>query len=289
MTGWKRGPSGPGWRRSLAIAAAVAAVAACEDGVTEAVDGAAAPAVGGQVDVPAGALVADVTEALELSAEQRARVDAVAARHDGAGTGSLWAVAADLAQVLTDEQVAAVAAGLEAARAGGPHGPGHALRGRRAGNHGRLERLADELGLDAEQRNAIDSIVTGHRERARELRAAIDGVLTAEQRAALESRRAAWKERRAERTEVRGERRAAMREARAAALELSAEQKAAFERLHEAWREAGRPHGPEARASRTTAVDEILTPEQREIVTLHHALVKAAFARRPVSKRTMAG
>ena len=234
---------------------------------------------GGHADL--GARLDRIATALDLGADQRAALDAVADRYADADRPALWQAAADVEAVLTDAQVEALRAQvrdrLEALRdgRGGDRarpgrrdraGQGRAGRGGRPGRAGQgrpaQDRQGDRAGrLSDEQREAVREVREAYRPRFEALRASFrDGDLSAGafavQRRALrealgDDLRAVLPAETVARFDDREARREAEREAREQALGLTAEQRDALAALRlDRLREAAARPAPTSRPAR---------------------------------------
>ena len=247
-----------------------------------------------------------LSERLSLTAEQAAALDAIAARQDAAGPGALWAVAAEVRQVLTADQIAQLRQARRARR-GGRMSPGRNAQGRAHRGETRRDRRAEAPA--GAQRDALRAIRDDARARRQSLvdrlRAGeiTDAAFADEMRALradVARRVAAARPDGAERGSNREARRQAARAAREAALGLTADQRARLLALRldavreaperpdlrpyldadgrldrEAYRDAAearrRAHREAAQARRQRAAD-VLTADQRDLVTVYGAL-----------------
>jgi len=149
------------------------------------------------------------------------------------------------------------------------------------------------------------------REQGKALREAmkvdIQAILTDEQKATLEAAREERKANRAERKEQRADRRDATRDAMIDALELTDEQQAAIAALRDEQktdrtatreqlrtarengeaidRQALRAEAQEARAAHRTAMDDILTDDQQEVIQIHRILTQSVAKQRIQQRR----
>ena len=259
-------------RRSTLLVAALAALVAMP-----------ALAQSARTAPDASAQIARATAGLDLSADQRAQLDAVASRYATPAPGDSWRLAADVARVLTPAQIqqmqaapaqrraertsdaprARRAEGLQADRPRGMR-PEGARRADAPAVREAMRPQAEALRALLERRRSgaiTEAEFTAERDR---LRAAMEASLTPEQRAARDERQA------------RGR---AEREARAAVLGLTADQETAVrEQMRGAMRPADRDAvDPAARraqiAEMRTRLESIYTPEQRAVMAVHRALM----------------
>lgn len=255
------------------------------------------PAAAQRTPPTAAERVERLAERLDISGDQRAELDALAARHADAQPGASWSLAADLADVLSDEQVAALRSERGERRRGRR---GEMRRRGRDGARGASRRGADRLpeetrermrGLRdearAERRALVERFRSGALDAAafeaerRELRDATRARMAALLPAELQSRHS-----------ERAQRRELQRAARADALGLTAEQQQRLRALRldalrsaparpdrDALREMSRDerralrdaHRDARRAQRDAAAD-VLTERQREVLAIHRAL-----------------
>ena len=259
-----------------------------------------------------GARLDRIATALDLGADQRAALAAIADRYADADRPALWRAAADAEGVLTDAQVEALRAQIQDRREARPERGGDRARpGRRpARDHqgGRPVRLTET------QREAVREVREAYRPRFEALRASFrDGTLSAEafaaERRALRDGlgndvRAVLPTEAVARLDARQARRDAEREAREQALGLTAEQRDALQALRlDRLRDAadrpardGRPTAGERQALRERTrerrraaraeADAILTTDQRDVLTLHRALAPRSPRRRGGAGRT---
>ena len=256
-----------------------------------------------------------LSERLSLTAEQAAALDAIAARQDAAGPGALWAVAAEVRQVLTADQIAQLRQ-VRGARVGSGRttmGRGQRpARGPRSARDRRGETRGDRraeapAGAQRDALRAIrDDALRARRQslvdrlRAGEITDAAFADEVRALRADVARRVAAARPDGAERGSNREARRQAARAAREAALGLTADQRARLLALRldavreaperpdlrpyldadgrldrEAYRDAAearrRAHREAAQARRQRAAD-VLTADQRDLVTVYGAL-----------------
>ena len=248
-----------------------------------------------------------LAEAAGLSDDQRPLLDAVAARYSDANRADLWAAAAEVHALLTDDQIARLRETVEARRgdrrADRPGRDGRrADRGRRGG-----ERRADRARPTDEQRRARREVRADLREQRQALTQRLrdgsisDDAFVAEMgalRERAEARRdalrsdAAAPDRRARREAVQDARDRALglTDAQTARLQtlrldrirqspgpldvrpfLDADgrlDRAAFRHAQRERRQAAR----EVRQSQREAAEAVLTDDQREVVALHRAL-----------------
>ncbi len=229
----------------------------------------------------AAARIARATDGLALSTDQRQRLDAVASRHATDTPGASWALAAEVAGVLTPAQTAQLQqAGASRRESRGarderPDGAARlteaqrdALREAMEGTRPQMDALVERFRSGAVTPEALRA----ERERlAAERRVRVDALLTPEQRqarAAMEARREAD------------------RTARVQALGLTAQQQSAMEALALERIRTAPPRGERSvaptdpdRSARRAAMEQtrdraeaILTPEQRAIMAVHRAL-----------------
>ncbi len=244
-------------------------------------------------------VVGDLTDGLGLTEEQAAAVREIveAYREQGREPGALWAAAAELQDILTSEQIAAIEERVSQKRSEaltrgeGTRGEQRTRRGDRSGRGDQRGARDDVIpDLSEEQRAQLEGIRESYGPQMREIREAVrDGslsheeartrmeelrdamhdevaaILTEEQLAALEAHRAEFEARREEakdrREQNRGEwqeRRQAGHEAMVEALGLSSDQVAALEALHESARGEGRPSSAEEAEQRRQAHQEAL-------------------------------
>jgi Spy/CpxP family protein refolding chaperone len=246
----------------------------------------------GEMALYENALVTLSTEASLSSSETSTLRDLIASYDDEIDEpGALWPLAADIHEELSREQIERLKAQLqerrermqERGRFGPPGNPGPRFRDFRP-------RWVQKLDLTTEQEEELRAIRAEYRdslnvlrEKCRagtvdesdaerwqalhaEMREAMRAVLTDEQRAQLE---ALLDEKKA--------RLEAIQEARAEALELTDEQREQFDSLRTPFGEPG-----ERFLTRCTREDgeerpfaSILTEEQREIVMIHHLLLRS--------------
>lgn len=267
----------------------------------------AQPAPRAMPGVPAR--IAALAGRLDLAPDQRARLDAVAARYAGqTDAAALWAASADLQSVLTPEQTAALAARRTERRAAPRDGARRARPERRAARPERRARPgAQRDPATAERRAAVQTIRTEFAPRAEALRTSLRAgqltpaqfaeqsrALRAEAMQRLDATRTPEQRQRAEQMRAR---RDAAKAARVRALSLTAEQQRALdglaaERLAERARTAPVRTAPDRGAARPDAAQRqqrgdamraerdamrtraaaILTPQQAATESIHAAL-----------------
>ncbi len=258
-------------------------------------------------------LAATLATDLNLSPDQTKQVNSLLATGERRDPGHLWTVAAALQERLTDAQKARLfeLAAQRGERFGEQGRRGRFHRGEQGfGQRFGQRRGANGLAalLTPEQQEALKALREANHEKVQALvqarqdgtitpeafreqmqrlreamRAEMDALLTDEQKATLEQKREDAKTR-------LGEHKAATEEARAAALGLSTEQEAALEAMQEAHqaqmkalmeqvragdadRQAMRAQFQEMREAHKADRAAVLTPEQVEIVEIHHALM----------------
>ena len=244
-----------------------------------------------------------VTGALSVTPDQQQRLDAVAARYATQAPGDDWRLAADVAAVLTPQQIEQLRAAGETRRgerAAGRSGRAGERRGRgmRPGRDGEGARTGrgERAGLTDAQREQMRTMRQAHRSEMEALVARFrSGSLTdaafVSERDALRARHrasadAALSPEQRQRRATMEQRRAAAEQARAQALGLTDAQQRAFEALRlEQLRtspartdRAARPSDADReamgarRSEMRTRAEQILTPEQRAVVAVHRAL-----------------
>ena len=243
--------------------------------------------------------VTTISKATSLSADQARALQKRVARYDGERRpGVLWAMAADVHDQLTDEQIVALKARVQERRAARRAGRDRGERRRHVRKKMR-HRLMGELELTDGQKDELRSIRADYRDEITalrqtcheggfgeaeaekwralraEMREAFRDVLTEEQRQELDARR-----------DERQDRREEVRTARTEALNLTDEQQAQFAALQ------AQVDGPGARLLRhcqrgegqERPIASILTEEQKEVVMVHrvlrHGAMKGHKARR---------
>ncbi len=267
----------------------------------------AQPARRAMPDVPAR--VAALAGRLDLAPEQRARLDAVAARYAGqTDAAALWAASAELQSVLTAEQTAALAARRAAPReAARSARTGRGARSERGARPARRARAAAQRDpATAARRAAAQAVRTEFAPRAEALRTSLRaGALTpaqfaeqsralrAQQMQRLEATRTPEQRQRADEMRTRRE---AAKAARVRALGLTAEQQRALDGLAAERlaarvrmapeRGAARPDAAQRqqrmetvraeRAAMQTRAAAILTPQQAATEAIHSALARSA-------------
>ncbi len=268
--------------------------------------------------------LARVTGGLSVTAAQQQQIDALAARYATPQPGDSWRLAADVAAVLTPQQIDGLRTAGEARRSDAQRGDRTRAerreRGTRAGRRdgARLGRAGDgraerPAGLTEAQREQMrttrqaqraemqalverfrggalsDAAFTAERDalRARH-RAATDAALTPEQRqarATAEQRRAAAEQARVQALRLTDAQQRALEALRLERLRTSPARTERGARPSDAEREAMRSR---AAAMRTRA-DEILTPEQRAVVAVHRALGGGMHGTRSGDRRRPGG
>lgn len=259
-------------------------------------------------EASSSALVSDLTQTLDLTAEQVQTLDTQATMSsEDPEPGALWRLAGTLQETLTAPQKERLFTRLERLQARRAERPG---RGRFLNRPGRRGEIA--ASLDVEQRAALREVFQAHRQARRALvEQRQDGTLSpegfqeqlatlrAETREAAQDlltseQQAAWEARRAERTAFRE----AARAARADVLNLTEAQREAFAALRESAqesraerlgelradddpnREALRTARNELRRELRQAAADLLTAEQQETIRLHRYLVLQARQQR---------
>lgn len=315
-----RGRTGGARGRRVIAAGLVMALAgfagACSDTPTDAVG---QESVAQESEADFTVILGDLTEALGLTDDQLSAVSDVMEEYRGEGRepGTLWYAAADLQEILSSDQVAAIEARRAELRSEANSRRGRRDSGLRQGSgrrgEGGLHGAADLLDLSEEQLEQLKEIREAYAPELQEIRdamrdgsltrdeaetrleaireathEAVLGILTAEQAAVLEEHRAtrgaSRAEARASREGMRSERadrREAERAARVEALGLTAEQVEAIDALRVETRSGERPTREEMesrRAEHHQAVLDILDVDQEEIWILHGALMES-FAR----------
>lgn len=289
---------------------------ACSDTPTDAVS---QESVAQDSEADFSVIFGDLTEGLGLTDDQLSAVSDVMEKYRGEGRepGTLWYAAADLQEVLSSEQVAAIEARRAELRSEANSRRGRGDTGTRQGSGRRGEGgphgATDILELSEEQLEQLKEIREAYAPELEEIRDAVRdgslardeaqtrleaireatheamlGILTAEQVALLEEHRATGEARRktarASREEMRSERadrRESERAAMVEALGLTAEQVEAIDALRAETRSGERPLREEMesrRAEHQQALLDIFGADQEEIWILHGALSES-FAR----------
>ncbi len=283
--------------------------------------------------------VSTLTDELQLTGNQAERVNEIIAKRGEDEPGTLWYLAADLQETLSDEQKAVMFEKIEAAREArmenrtadrdGTKGAQRqrGLRGNRFGK-GNGEGFGNIEGLTDEQKESLKVFREAQREKMEALRAQrkadeldeeafkaalqamreeaeteLATILTAEQLEAMQAARAEREEKMKTRRGdaegqkgLRGERREASSAARIEALGLTEAQLEQIETLRAEQKEAGAAlmatlkESGDREAARekvaafkkemAAAMDDILTADQQEIVTIHRALAFSAAKKR---------
>ena len=227
--------------------------------------------------------IARATAGLDLTADQQAKLSALADRYTFDEPGASWRLAADVEAILTDAQVQSLASKRAAHRARRAEQPERSERGARRGPRGehgekggRHGAPAGRLDLTDDQREQVKEGRAAMRQEHEALRAQRQsGAITAEQYA---QRSEALREKAkatfasvltAEQRQTMQEaeaRREAERAAREAVLQITPAQKAAFEAARAEAARSGE------RGALRGDKEELLTAEQQQIVAVHRAL-----------------
>ena len=298
-------------RRAIAAGLFVALagfVGACSSTPTEAVN---ADSTVEASDADFSVVLGDLTEGLGLTDDQISAIREVMEKYRGQGRepGVLWYAAADLQEVLTSDQIAAIEARrvenrdqVGDRRSRGRRGSGQRESGSVRNGEGRHGAI-DVLDLSEEQLAQLEEIRDSYapeltairdavrdgslsREEAGERLAAIreamheamQGILTADQIALLEEQRSEAEARREEMQSQSEDRRQAERAAMISALELTDEQVVAIDALNERPEREGRPSAEEMQTLRDEhhqALLEVLDDDQEGIWILRNSLVQS--------------